>query len=117
VRQRGPTRGNIEHNQTGKLGTNRNATFGPNQNVNVQNRNANLKSTAVQKALNSRAMVGTLQNKAASLIRTPEPDWFAPRLRRGGLAAAAAETHGGGIAMADSAGSVRCSAARLLRHL
>ena len=55
----------LNTNQASKLGTNRNATFGPNQNANVQNRNANLKSTAVQKALNSRAMVGTLQNKAA----------------------------------------------------
>ena len=47
------------------LGRNRNATFGPNQNANLQNRSANLRSSAVQKALNSRAMAGTLQNKAA----------------------------------------------------
>ena len=51
-------------NRAATLGQNRNASFGPNRNANLQNRTANLRSTAaVQKALNSRAMVSGLQNK------------------------------------------------------
>src|SRR6266436_6753947 len=55
----------LNANRATKLGTNRNATSGPNQNANLQNRSTNLRSSAVQKALNSRAMTGALQNKRA----------------------------------------------------
>jgi hypothetical protein len=55
----------LNANRATRLGANRNATFGPNQKANLQNRSANLRSSAVQKTLNSRAMAGTLQNKAA----------------------------------------------------
>ena len=55
----------LNANRANTLGPNRNTSFGPNQNANLQNRGANLRSTAVQKALNSRAMAGALQNKAA----------------------------------------------------
>jgi LTXXQ motif family protein len=55
----------LNANRANTLGPNRKANFGPNQNANLQNRSANLRSSNVQKALNSRAMTGALQNKAA----------------------------------------------------
>jgi hypothetical protein len=55
----------LNANRAARLDQNRNASFGPTKNANLQNRSANLRSTAVQKALNSRAIAGALQNKAA----------------------------------------------------
>src|SRR5260370_30552663 len=57
----------LNANRANTLGPNRKANFVPNQNANLQNRSANLRSSAVQKALNSRAMTGALQNQAALL--------------------------------------------------
>jgi hypothetical protein len=55
----------LNANRGGTLGRNRNATFSPNQSANIHNRNANVRSAAVQKALNSRSVAGALRNRTA----------------------------------------------------
>jgi hypothetical protein len=52
-------------NRSSRFGQNRNANLGQNRTASTQNRTANVRSNAVRNALNSRAVAGALQNRAA----------------------------------------------------